>query len=46
VIQLRKKILSRLKIKTMLGQPLNGEMYQDLIRNYISSINDGAVPNI
>jgi hypothetical protein len=46
VISLRKKILSRLKIKTMLGQPLNGEMYQDLIRSYISSINDGAVPNI
>ena len=46
VINLRKKILSRLRVKTMNGQPLNGEMYQDLIRNYIHSINDGAVPNI
>lgn len=30
----------------MLGSNLNGEMYSDLIRNYITSINDGAVPNI
>ena len=35
-----------MKKKTMLSKPLNGNMFADLIRSYVGSINDGAVPNI
>lgn len=42
----RKRILTHCKPKTMNGKTLNGEMYIALVKNYINSINDGAVPNI
>lgn len=30
----------------MNGRNLNGDMYMSLVRNFITSINDGTVPNI
>jgi 3D (Asp-Asp-Asp) domain-containing protein len=42
----RKRILANCKPKTMNGKNLSGDMYMSLVRNFISSINTGAVPNI
>lgn len=42
----RKRILSHCRPKTINGKTLNGDMYLSLMRNYIESINGGAVPNI
>ena len=44
--EFRKKVLSEVKPKTLNGKELNGEMLAALIENYISAINNGAVPNI
>lgn len=46
VMGLRKKILGKLKIKSLNNKPLNGHMLATLIENYISAINKGAVPTI
>ena len=46
ILQLRKKVLSRVKVKTLKGKALNSEMYLNLIKNLIGSINSGSVPNI
>lgn len=46
VMNLRKKILTRCKPKTLNGVQLNGEMFISLTKNYLAAINDGAVPNI
>jgi hypothetical protein len=45
-MNLRKRILTRMKPKTLKGKELNGEMFVCLTRSYLASINDGAVPNI
>lgn len=46
VMQLRRKVLNRVKPKTLNGQPLNGEMLFDLLHAYVDAINHGVVPNI
>ena len=46
IITLRKKVLGRLKVKTLNGKPLNGEMYLNLVRYLISALNSGNVPYI
>ncbi|CAD8091386.1 unnamed protein product [Paramecium sonneborni] len=46
VINLRKKILNRIRPKTMNGKTLSGQMYCDLIKSYVTAINNGAVPAI
>lgn len=46
VLQLRKKILNRIKPKTLNGKQLNGEMVMTLCDSYVRAINNGAVPNI
>ena len=46
VMSLRKKVLNKLKLKTLNNKPLNGYMLSTLIENYISAINKGAVPTI
>ena len=46
VVQLRKKILGKLKIKNLNNKPLNGHMLATLIESYITAINKGAVPTI
>ena len=34
------------QVMTLNGVQLNGEMFISLTKNYLSAINDGAVPNI
>jgi len=46
VLQLRRKVLNRIKPKMMNGKKLNGSMLAGLIENYLGAINQGAVPNI
>ena len=46
IIELRKKILRRIKAKTLNGNPLNGEMYLHLVKDLISALNSGNVLNI
>lgn len=46
VMSLRKRILTRCKPKTLNGVLLNGEMFVSLTKNYLTAINQGAVPNI
>lgn len=46
ILQLRKKILTRVKVKTFKGKALNGEMYLNMIKSFINAINTGKVPNI
>lgn len=45
-MQLRRKVINRIKPKVMHGRKLNGEMLYNLISSYVDSINKGAVPNI
>ena len=46
IIGLRKKVLGRVKVKTLNGKPLNGEMYLNLVKGLIGALNSGNVPNI
>ena len=46
VVQLRKKILGKLKLKNLNNKQLNGNMLATLIESYISAINKGTVPTI
>ncbi len=45
-MQLRGKVLKKIKAKTLNGKRLNGEMLYNLSLSYIEAINKGAVPNI
>lgn len=46
IIQLRKKISNKIKPKQLNKNPLNGEMFVNMIKSFIEAINKGAVPNI
>ena len=46
IIGLRKKVLGRVKVKTLNGKPLTGEMYLNLVKGLIGALNSGNVPNI
>lgn len=46
IMQLRKKISSKLKPKTLNKKNLNGDMFINMIKSFIDAINKGAVPNI
>lgn len=46
MITFRRFVLNRVKPKAMNGKILNGPMYAELVRSYITAINEGAVPNI
>ena len=46
VMNLRKKILEKMKPKTLNGRNLSGDMYVGLMNSYVTSINEGTVPNI
>lgn len=43
---LRKKLFNKVKVKTMNGEPLNGQMLNHLLESYMNAVNNGAVPNI
>lgn len=44
--QLRHHIYSRVQLKKINNQPLNGPMLVELTRNYVTAINEGGVPTI
>ena len=47
ITNLRSKVMNRIKPKTIMsGQKLSGAMFADLVVNYVTAINKGAVPNI
>jgi hypothetical protein len=46
VMQLRRKVINKIKPKMMHGKKLNGEMLFNLSLSYVDAINKGAVPNI
>ena len=46
VIKLRRKILNRMKPKSLNGKNLNGIMLYGLAQSYVTAINEGALPNI
>lgn len=47
ITHLRSKVMNRIKPKTIMsGQKLSGPMFADLVVNYVTAINKGAVPNI
>ena len=46
VMQLRRKVINRIKPKMMHDRKLNGEMLYNLALSYVEAINRGAVPNI
>jgi hypothetical protein len=46
VMQLRRKVINKIKPKMMYGKKLNGEMLFNLSLSYVDAINKGAVPNI
>ena len=46
IMQLRRKVINRIKPKLMHGKKLNGEMLYNLCLSYVDAINKGVVPNI
>lgn len=46
VMNLRRKVLGRIKPKLFKGKELDGKMYLCMLNSYLSSINSGAIPNI
>ena len=46
VVQLRNRIMYKMRPKKLNGKLLNGDMYISLISSYIDGMNKGAVPNI
>ena len=46
VAQLRLQTLMKIKPKTLNSQPLNGEMFSNLVKSYTNAINSGNIPNI
>lgn len=46
VLNLRKRIMTRFRMKTIDDKPLSGEMLVGLMKNWVRAINEGAVPNI
>ena len=46
IMFLRQKVLNRMKVKTLNGQSLSGEMLVNLAESYVTAINKGTIPNI
>eukprot|EP00357_Protocruzia_adherens_P021897 CAMPEP_0115015452 /NCGR_PEP_ID=MMETSP0216-20121206/26784_1 /TAXON_ID=223996 /ORGANISM="Protocruzia adherens, Strain Boccale" /LENGTH=1622 /DNA_ID=CAMNT_0002385589 /DNA_START=185 /DNA_END=5053 /DNA_ORIENTATION=+ len=46
VMELRKKVLNRMKPKMLNGKKLTGDMFSHLVKSYVVAINNGAVPCI
>lgn len=46
VLMLRKKLMTKARVKSLNGKPLSGSMLVGLLQSYVTSINEGAVPNI
>lgn len=46
IMTLRRKVINRIRPKMLNGKKLTGPMLATLAESYVSSINNGAVPNI
>ena len=46
MLELRNKVLHRVKPKIINGKRLTGPMLANLANVYVQSINEGAIPNI
>ncbi len=46
VIQFKKSVLERIQPKKLNGNLIDGAILTELIKNYVSAINEGAIPNI
>jgi hypothetical protein len=46
VMNFRKRVINKMKPKSINNKRLSGEMYVSLLGNYVTAINEGAVPNI
>lgn len=46
IMTLRRKVINRVKPKMLNGKKLTGSMLATLASSYVTSINNGAVPNI
>lgn len=46
MLQLRTRLIRKVRVKTLHGKMLNGDMLANLVDSYISAINNGAVPSI
>jgi hypothetical protein len=46
VMNLRKKVLNKIKPKSVNNQALDGSNWLMLVEMYVKAINDGCVPNI
>jgi hypothetical protein len=46
IINFRKKVINKIKVKSLNDKKLNGEMYLSMLSSYVGAINDGVVPNI
>ena len=46
VLNVRRKVLQRVKPKKINGKPLNGMMFWNLMTSYVEAINKGAIPSI
>lgn len=46
VVNVRRKVLGRVKPKKINGKPLNGTMLWNLMTSYVQAINKGAIPSI
>lgn len=45
-LNLRRKVLQRVKPKKINGKNLNGAMFWNLVQSYVEAINKGAIPSI
>lgn len=43
---LRRKVINRIKPKTVNGQVLDGAIWIQMVEQYVKAINEGVVPNI
>ena len=46
MMSLRHRIMHKMQVKRIHGRPMDGSTWIDLIKSYVSTINDGGVPNI
>lgn len=46
VMELRKKVMTRVKPKTINTKPMDGYLWGSLTEKYVEAINEGVVPNI
>jgi len=46
IMHLRKKVLGKMKPKTVGSHTMDGSSWYQMVEQYVTAINDGCVPNI